>query len=118
MKGVTKKRNTKLQNHILEIIPIHHQGSYKYACPPEADQIKQKIIMIKRKQLRIQQFISNQNLGDQRLSTLIQEGEPALLPVALDFFSPIFLTIKLVPMKMLEETARTSPVTLSVDIPM
>lgn len=74
--------------------------------------------MIKRKQLRIQQFTTNKNSGYQRVSTLIQEGEPALLPLVLDFFSPIFLTIKLVPMKMLEETARTSPVTLSVDIPM
>jgi len=39
--------------------------------------------------------------------------EPALFPVAPAFFSPIFFIMKLEPMKMLEETARINPVTLS-----
>ena len=43
--------------------------------------------------------------------------EPALFPVLPAFLSPIFFIIKLEPIKTLEETARTSPVTLSLDIP-
>jgi len=43
--------------------------------------------------------------------------EPALFPVAPAFLSPIFFIIKLEPMKMLEETARTKPVMLSEDAP-
>lgn len=32
----------KIENHSLELIPTHHCGSYKYECPPVADQIKAK----------------------------------------------------------------------------
>jgi len=46
-----------------------------------------------------------------------RNDEPALFPVAPAFFSPIFFIIKLEPMKMLEETARTNPVMLSEDAP-
>lgn len=42
---------------------------------------------------------------------------PARTPDAPAFLSPFFLTMKLVPMKTLEESASTSPLMLSVDIP-
>lgn len=58
---------------------------------------------------KIRPKTQNQNKGG--------EDEPALFPVVPAFFSPIFLMIKLEPMKTLEETARMSPVTLSLDIP-
>nr|GMD92908.1 hypothetical protein BHM03_00024964 [Ipomoea batatas] len=43
---------------------------------------------------------------------------PALTPEAPAFFSPFFLTMKLAPMKTLEDNARTNPLTLSDDIPL
>lgn len=46
-----------------------------------------------------------------------KEIEPALTPLAPAFFRPFFLMIKLVPIKMLEETARMTPWTLSGEIP-
>ena len=45
-------------------------------------------------------------------------GEPALFPLPAALKRPIFLIIKLEPMKMLEERAITSPITLSLDLPM
>lgn len=49
----------------------------------------------------------------------VSGGEPALVPLlAAAFLRPIFFIIKLEPMKMLEERASTSPITLSLDIPM
>lgn len=42
---------------------------------------------------------------------------PALIPEAPAFFKPFFLTMKLPPMKKLEESASTRPFTLSEDIP-
>lgn len=45
-------------------------------------------------------------------------NEPALFPLLAAFLRPIFLIIKLEPMKMLEEIAKTSPIILSEDIHM
>jgi len=49
------------------------------------------------------------------------EGEewriPALIPLAPAFFKPFFLTMKLAPMKKLEERARHKPLMLSEDMP-
>ena len=42
---------------------------------------------------------------------------PALIPLAPAFFKPFFLTMKLAPMKKLDERARTRPLMLSEDIP-
>jgi hypothetical protein len=42
---------------------------------------------------------------------------PARTPEAPAFLSPFFLTMKLAPMKRLEETASSSPLMLSADIP-
>jgi len=42
---------------------------------------------------------------------------PALIPLAPAFFKPFFLTMKLAPMKKLDERARTKPLILSEDIP-
>jgi len=44
--------------------------------------------------------------------------KPALTPHAPAFFKPFFLTMKLAPMKMLEERAKTNPLMLSDDIPL
>lgn len=38
-----------------------------------------------------------------------KEIKPALTPLVPAFFRPFFLMIKLVPIKMLEETARMTP---------
>jgi hypothetical protein len=46
------------------------------------------------------------------------KNEPALFPLVAAFLRPIFLIIKLEPMKMLEDRANTSPITLSEDITM
>jgi hypothetical protein len=43
--------------------------------------------------------------------------EPALVPVFPAFLRPFFLIMKLDPIKMLDETAKTSPWALSDDIP-
>ena len=43
--------------------------------------------------------------------------EPVLTPVAPAFLRPFFLTIKLEPIKMLEERAKISPRTLSDEFP-
>lgn len=45
-------------------------------------------------------------------------GEPALVPLFAAFLRPIFLIMKLDPMKMLDDRANTRPITLSLDIPM
>lgn len=42
---------------------------------------------------------------------------PALTPDAPAFFNPFFLTMKLAPMKKLEDSAKTNPFILSDDIP-
>jgi hypothetical protein len=42
---------------------------------------------------------------------------PALTPDAPAFFKPFFLTMKLAPMKILDERASTRPLTLSEDMP-
>jgi hypothetical protein len=42
---------------------------------------------------------------------------PALTPTDPAFFSPFFFTMKLAPMKILDESARINPVTLSEDMP-
>lgn len=42
---------------------------------------------------------------------------PALIPLAPAFFKPFFFTMKLAPMKKLEERARTRPFMLSEDMP-
>ncbi|URD72711.1 hypothetical protein MUK42_36206 [Musa troglodytarum] len=42
---------------------------------------------------------------------------PALTPEAPAFFNPFFLTIKLAPIKKLDESARTKPLMLSEDMP-
>lgn len=42
---------------------------------------------------------------------------PALSPEVSAFFKPFFLTMKLAPIKKLEERARTKPLILSEDIP-
>lgn len=42
---------------------------------------------------------------------------PALTPDAPAFFKPFFLTMKLAPMKKLEERAKTKPLMLSEDMP-
>lgn len=42
---------------------------------------------------------------------------PALIPLAPAFFKPFFLTMKLAPMKKLEERARHRPFMLSEDMP-
>lgn len=42
---------------------------------------------------------------------------PALTPDAPAFFNPFFLTMKLAPMKKLEDSARINPFILSDDIP-
>lgn len=47
---------------------------------------------------------------------LDQGEEPARIPVTPAFFSPFFLTMKLEPMNTLEDRAKTSPCTLSLDI--
>ena len=43
---------------------------------------------------------------------------PALMPEAPAFFKPFFLTMKLAPIKRLEDNARTSPLILSEDMPL
>ena len=43
---------------------------------------------------------------------------PALIPEAPAFFNPFFLTMKLAPMKKLEDSARTKPLMLSADMPL
>lgn len=45
-----------------------------------------------------------------------KEAEPALTPYIPAFFKPIFFTIKLDPMKKLEERANANPRMLSEDI--
>jgi hypothetical protein len=45
-------------------------------------------------------------------------SKPALTPEAPAFFKPFFLTMKLAPMKMLEERAKTNPLMLSEDMPL
>jgi hypothetical protein len=47
----------------------------------------------------------------------MNEYLPALIPLAPAFFKPFFLTMKLAPMKKLDERARTRPLMLSEDIP-
>ena len=44
-------------------------------------------------------------------------NSPARTPEAAAFLSPFFLTMKLAPMKKLDESASTSPLMLSADIP-
>jgi hypothetical protein len=50
--------------------------------------------------------------------TTKDETLPALRPEAPAFFNPFFLTIKLAPIKKLEDNANTNPFMLSVDIPL
>lgn len=50
-------------------------------------------------------------------SKMLEWTKPALVPVAPAFIRPFFLIIKLVPIKILEETARTRPWMLSDDSP-
>lgn len=45
------------------------------------------------------------------------KNKPALIPDAPAFFNPFFFTIKLAPIKELEESASTSPFMLSADMP-
>lgn len=45
-------------------------------------------------------------------------NEPALTPEEPAFFKPFFLTMKLAPMKKLDDRANTKPFTLSDDIPL
>ncbi|RWW70829.1 hypothetical protein BHE74_00021462 [Ensete ventricosum] len=47
----------------------------------------------------------------------IDSLSPALTPEAPAFFKPFFLTIKLAPIKELEDSARTKPLMLSEDMP-
>lgn len=47
----------------------------------------------------------------------MKNSVPARTPEAPAFFKPFFLTMKLAPMKMLDERARTRPLMLSEDIP-
>jgi hypothetical protein len=37
---INKIQFHKIENHLLEVIPAHQRGSYKYECPPVADQSK------------------------------------------------------------------------------
>ena len=48
---------------------------------------------------------------------MLEATKPALFPTAPAFIRPFFLIMKLLPMKILEETARMKPWTLSEDIP-
>lgn len=43
---------------------------------------------------------------------------PALIPDAAAFFNPFFLTMKLAPMKKLDEIANNKPLILSEDMPL
>lgn len=48
---------------------------------------------------------------------MLEAVKPALVPVAPAFIRPFFLIMKLLPMKILEETARMRPWMLSEDNP-
>lgn len=104
--------------NLLVIIPAHHQGSYKYECPPEPDDI-----MAIKKCFHFNRNTKQISLFHRKRTTIklhgngINEIEPALVPEFPAFLRPFFLIIKLDPIKMLEDKAKTNPWTLSDDIP-
>lgn len=55
--------------------------------------------------------------GSIRMEGARHRKSPARTPDAPAFLSPFFFTMKLAPMKKLEESASTSPLMLSADIP-
>ena len=55
--------------------------------------------------------------GSMGMEGMRQSKSPARTPDAPAFLSPFFLTMKLAPMKKLEDSASTSPLMLSADIP-
>ncbi|RZR73492.1 hypothetical protein BHM03_00024964 [Ensete ventricosum] len=66
----------------------------------------------------------NQQAKEKKKVTIISQKHkridslsPALTPEAPAFFKPFFLTIKLAPIKELEDSARTKPLMLSEDMP-
>lgn len=49
---------------------------------------------------------------------MIKSALPALTPEEPAIFKPFFLTMKLAPMKKLEDKAKTKPLMLSLDMPL
>lgn len=61
---------------------------------------------------------SIQQQKQQKKNSIKNRNEPALTPEEPAFFKPFFLTMKLAPMKKLDDRANTKPFTLSDDIPL
>jgi aconitase A len=119
----TKSPFGKIQNHTTEdhiekeqpkpnrkLAPIPTQN-HNYTKTHQSEQITSETTQ------KCNPFQGQKNKNPTKITTK-DETLPALRPEAPAFFNPFFLTIKLAPIKKLEDNANTNPFMLSVDIPL
>lgn len=81
-------------------------------------QTKLIISAIKLKKKNETSKYSTTKIAKKKLFSIKNRNEPALTPEEPALFKPFFLTMKLAPMKKLDDRANTKPFTLSDDIPL